>query len=246
MEQQIKQKCEQSLTLPKRHRLQTLASVRSLITNPNTSNSTLSSLLETLIRSLQLQLSDSNSLTRHHELTLLADLSLRHPRFSPLISNSLRSNSLLLSSSSPCLTAATLAVNSDHIDDRFFVSLCFAPSVSVRLWLLRNAERFNIRPHLWFTVCLGFTKDPYPYVREAALDGLVCLSKRGVFEDVDLIQGCYCRAVELLRDHEDWVRCAAVRVVNEWGKMFVACNEGKNRADCSDVLFIQVFGKIIL
>ncbi|KAH9718515.1 protein SIEL [Citrus sinensis] len=213
MEEQIAQNCEQSLSVSKRHSLRALSSIRSLINNPNTSNSTLSSLLETLTRSLQL--TDSDSLTRHHELTLLAGLSLRHPHFSPLISNSLRSNSLLFSSYSPRLAAAAaLAVISDHtVDDRFFVSLCFASSVSVRLWLLRNAERFNVRPHLLFTVCLGLTKDPYPYVREAALNGLVCLLKHVVFEDVDLIQGCCCRAVELLRDHEDCVRCAAVRVL---------------------------------
>lgn len=184
MEEQIAQNCEQSLSISKRHSLRTLSSIRSLINNPNTSNSTLSSLLGTLTRSLQL--TDSDSLPRYHELTLLADLSLRHPNFSPLISSS-----LLSSSSSPRLAAAALAVISDHtVNDRFFVSLAFAPSASVR-------------PHLLFTVCLGFTKDPYPYVRESALNGLVCLSKRVVFEDVDLIQGYCCRAVELLRDHED-------------------------------------------
>ncbi|KAH9669906.1 protein SIEL [Citrus sinensis] len=246
MEEQIAQNCEQSLSVSKRHSLRALSSIRSLINNPNTSNSTLSSLLETLTRSLQL--TDSDSLTRHHELTLLAGLSLRHPHFSPLISNSLRSNSLLFSSSSPRLAAAAaaaLAVISDHtVDDRFFVSLCFASSVSVRLWLLRNAERFNVRPHLLFTVCLGLTKDPYPYVREAALNGLVCLLKHVVFEDVDLIQGCCCRAVELLRDHEDCVRCAAVRVVSEWGKMLIACIDEKNRIDCSDVVFIQLCSMI--
>ncbi|KAH9718512.1 protein SIEL [Citrus sinensis] len=244
MEEQIAQNCEQSLSVSKRHSLRALSSIRSLINNPNTSNSTLSSLLETLTRSLQL--TDSDSLTRHHELTLLAGLSLRHPHFSPLISNSLRSNSLLFSSYSPRLAAAAaLAVISDHtVDDRFFVSLCFASSVSVRLWLLRNAERFNVRPHLLFTVCLGLTKDPYPYVREAALNGLVCLLKHVVFEDVDLIQGCCCRAVELLRDHEDCVRCAAVRVVSEWGKMLIACIDEKNRIDCLDVVFIQLCSMI--
>lgn len=142
MEEQIAQNCEQSLSISKRHSLRTLSSIRSLINNPNTSNSTLSSLLGTLTRSLQL--TDSDSLPRYHELTLLADLSLRHPNFSPLISSSPRSNSLLSSSSSPRLAAAALAVISDHtVNDRFFVSLAFAPSASVRPWLLRNAERLT-------------------------------------------------------------------------------------------------------
>lgn len=85
--------------------------------------------------------------------------------------------------------------------------------MSVRIWLLRNAEKFRIRSSLLFTVFLGFTSDPYPYVREAALDGLVGLSKTGEFESLDAIEGCYCRAVELLKDTEDCVRSAAVRAV---------------------------------
>lgn len=60
---------------------------------------------------------------------------------------------------------------------------------------------------------LGFTRDPYPYVRKAALDGLVKLCKNGDFDDCDVIEGCYCRAVEMLRDAEDCVRCAAIRAV---------------------------------
>lgn len=83
----------------------------------------------------------------------------------------------------------------------------------MRRWLLRNAERFGVGPHVLITVFLGFTKDPYPCVREAALDGLVNLSKSSVFEDRGLVEGCYNRAVELLGDVEACVRCAAVRTV---------------------------------
>lgn len=50
-------------------------------------------------------------------------------------------------------------------------------------------------------------------MRKIALDGLVRLSKPGVIEDPGMIQGCYCRAVELLCDMEDCVRSAAVRAV---------------------------------
>lgn len=85
--------------------------------------------------------------------------------------------------------------------------------MSVRSWLLRNAERFRIGPYLLLTLFLGFTKDPYPYVRKIALDGLVGVSKSGIIEDRIMINGCYCRAIELLGDMEDQVRSAAIRTV---------------------------------
>ncbi|KAJ0088067.1 hypothetical protein Patl1_31451 [Pistacia atlantica] len=246
MEQEILHKCKQTLTsLSKPVSLQTLASVRSLIINPNTSNSTLSSILETLTCFLQLSLPDS--ITRHHTLKLLTDLSFHQPHLSPLIFDSLRSDDSLLSADS----LASLASISDHnpnlalhIDDHFFVSLCFALCVSVRLWLLRNAERFGVRSHLLFTVFLGFTQDPFPYVRRAALDGLLGLCKSRVLEDLDVIKACYCRAVELLRDMEDCVRLAAVRVVSGWGQMLVAYNQEMRGTNFSDAVFTQIFGTL--
>ncbi|KAJ0089195.1 hypothetical protein Patl1_31443 [Pistacia atlantica] len=240
MEQEILHKCEQTLSLSKPLSLQTLASVRSLIINPNTSNSTLSSILETLTCSLQRSLPDS--ITRHHTLKLLTDLSFQQPHLSPLIFDSLRSDDSLLSADSHAALSSISNHNPNlalHIDDHFFVSLCFAPCVSVRLWLLINAERFGVRSHLLFTVFLGFTKDPYPYLRRAALDGLLGLCKSGVLEDLDVIKACYCRAVELLRDMEDCVRLAAVRVVSGWGQMLVAYNQEMRGTNFSDAVFTQ-------
>ncbi|KAL5740300.1 hypothetical protein ACOSQ2_029480 [Xanthoceras sorbifolium] len=250
--QQILQTCEQSLSLSKPLSLQALAAIRSLVNNiPNTSDSTLSSILETLNRSLQVSAPDSLT-SHHHTLKLLTDLSLRHhPRLSRLVFDSLSSGSLsLLSSgsarlSADCLAALVSISEQDpdlvfKVDDRLFVSLCFAPCVTVRLWLLRNAERFGVGTRLLFTVLLGFTKDPYPYVRRVALDGLSGLCKSGVFEDVDVIKGCYCRAVELLLDAEDCVRRATVRVVSEWGQMLVSRCQENNRTDWSDSVFIQL------
>ncbi|KAJ7950055.1 protein SIEL [Quillaja saponaria] len=115
------------------------------------------------------------------------------------------------------------------------VSLCHA-----RLWLLKNAERFCIRPSLLFTVFLGFTKDPYPYVRRVSLDGLVSLSKSGVFEDRSLVEGCFRRAVELLGDMEDCVRSAAVRVVCSWGLMVVAASKPDMKTYWSNEVFAKL------
>lgn len=121
------------------------------------------------------------------------------------------------------------------------MSLCFGPSVTSRLWLLRNAGRFGVQSHMLFTVFFGFTKDPYPYVREAALNGLTGLCRAGVvFDDLGAIEGCFFRAVELLQDMEDCVRHAAVPAVSEWGKMLIAANKEEDKRAWSDVVFIKL------
>lgn len=202
--------------------LSAIASMRSLIINPSTPQPTISSILQTLIRSLQLS---PHKVLLHHTLNLLAHLAIHHASLSHLVFRSVCSHSLL-STQSTRLAVDSLQVlasisesvpavglNMDELDDGFFVSLCFGPSVSARLWLLKNAGHFQIQPSVLFTVFLGFTKDPYPYVRQASLDGLVELSKHGVFEDPSLVDGCYCRAVQLLGDMEDCVRSSAIHVV---------------------------------
>uniref|UniRef100_A0A9I9CKK5 Integrator complex subunit 4/Protein SIEL C-terminal Ig-like domain-containing protein n=1 Tax=Cucumis melo TaxID=3656 RepID=A0A9I9CKK5_CUCME len=126
----------------------------------------------------------------------------------------------------------------NEIDEQSFLSLCFGPSVSIRTWLLNNAERFQLRPSLLFTVFLGFTKDPYPYVRKAALDGLSSLGNT-VFEDGGMIEGCYCRAIELLNDMEDYVRSAAIRVVITWGLMLAAHNP-ERKQQLFDEIFVNL------
>ncbi|KAG6437044.1 hypothetical protein SASPL_101951 [Salvia splendens] len=60
-------------------------------------------------------------------------------------------------------------------------------------------------------ILLWFTMDPYPYIREAALDGLVMVLNDGVVvEDRSLVGGCYFRPAELLFDADISVRRAAV------------------------------------
>ncbi|XVE97156.1 hypothetical protein REPUB_Repub02eG0286900 [Reevesia pubescens] len=245
MEQRVMNSIQQSLNNNDNNgtiTLQTLASLRSLIINPSTSDSTLSSLLHALTRSLQLT---HDSVILHHSLKLLTDLSSHRPHLSPTAIDLLRSDSFL-SSASPRLVGEslsallTLTFSHNDIDASRFVSLCLGPSVSVRLWLLRNVEKFAVRESVLLAVFLGFTRDPYPYVRKAALDGLVKLCKNGDFDDRDVIEGCFCRAVELLRDAEDCVRSAAVRAVGHWGKLLVVSSEERNKQGFSDAVFIQL------
>ncbi|CAK7343728.1 unnamed protein product [Dovyalis caffra] len=249
MEHHVLHTCLQSIndnTKNNPFSLQTLTSLRSLIINPNTSNSTISSILETLTRSLQLS---TNSLTTHHHiLKLLTDLASHRTHLTSQILTSIRTDSLLSAESTQIATESLTSLASiadsdqNEIDDRLFLSLCFsATSVSTRLRLLRNGERLGVGTHVLFSVFLGFTKDPYPYVRKVALDGLLGLCKKGsVFEDISVIEGCYRRAVELLQDNEDCVRSAAIHVVNEWGQMLIAAKEAKDRRDWSNQVFVQL------
>ncbi|KAM1597902.1 hypothetical protein PS2_032759 [Malus domestica] len=224
-----------------------LLPLRSLIVNPSTPGPTITSILETLTRSLRLS---RDPLTIRFTLKLLSDLASRHPHLSSFVFDSVRSH--LLSTGSARVAADSLdalasivesnralAPGIEELDDRLFASLCFSPSCSVRPWLLRNTERFGVQPHLLFTLFLGFTKDPYPNVRKEALDGLVGLSENGVIEDRDMIEGCYFRAVELLNDMEDCVRLAAVRTVCSWGLMLVACIS-EMKAYWSDEVFVKL------
>ncbi|XP_057953512.1 protein SIEL [Malania oleifera] len=249
MEQLVRSTCVHALTVSPN--VQALASARSLIINLSSSDSTLSSLLETLARFLELHGHHHPHLL-HHALTLLADLVHRHSIFSPLVFDLVRKHSLLDGNSTRLVgqslsllaTVAnldrSLVPAMDEIGEGLFLSMCFRPSVSVRLCMLFNAERFRVRPSVLLTVFLGFTKDPYPYVRRLALDGLVGLCKSMVLENRGFIEGCYSRAVELLYDVEDCIRSAAIRAVIEWGLKFVELHAEASRGDWSDVVFIQV------
>ncbi|KAG4152644.1 hypothetical protein ERO13_D04G135400v2 [Gossypium hirsutum] len=242
MELHIINSIQQSLDNNQPLSFQALASLRSLIINPATPDSTLSSVLDALSRSLQL---NRDPVFLHHALKLLSDLASHRPHLSPFALDLLRSDSLF-SSASPRLVGESLSVLlslasiGNDIDAARFVSLCLGPSVSVRQCLLRNAEKLVFRESVLLAVFLGFTRDPYPYVRKEALDGLVKLCKNGDFDDRDVIEGCYCRAVELLRDAENYVRSAAVRAVCEWGRLLVICSEDMNKQDSSDAVFIQL------
>ncbi|KAK7273765.1 hypothetical protein RIF29_14828 [Crotalaria pallida] len=226
--------------------LRTLSVMRSLIINPSTPKPTVTSILQTLTGSLQSAHAASHQ--AHHILKLLFNIAASHPSLSQLVLDSLRSNlpkpstSLAIEGTIESLDA--LASISDQgpvsLDDSLFVSLCFGPSVKSRIWMLKNAGlRFQVRPALLLGVCLGFTKDPYPYVRDASLQGILCLGELGVFEDGSLVKACYQRAVQLLNDMEDCVRLSAVRVVASWGLMLAASN-----ADMKTYWSNEVFAKI--
>ncbi|KZV48740.1 integrator complex subunit 4 [Dorcoceras hygrometricum] len=213
----------------------------SLITNPFTSNPTISSLLDTLILNLQ---NCPNKV-----LPLLATISLKCPQLSSRIISAVQEFIFLPSVRIASLPHALSLLLTDHsytigtdpfCDESLFLSLCFWQCVKSRRWVTKNVGAFHVRPSVLLTVLLGITKDPYPCVRGAALDGLVTLSNHVAIDDKSLVECCYFRATELLFDVQKSVRCAAVRVVCEWGQLLVALNQEKCKRDWSDAVFIQL------
>ncbi|CAG7878081.1 unnamed protein product [Brassica rapa] len=221
--------------------LHTLASIRSLIINADTPFSVISSVLDLLTGLLP----RDDSPILHHVLKLLSDLSLSRNDLAPQIFESILSNLLRLQTSA-AESLAVLASLSERnptaaaIDGEAFASICIGADVSSRMWMLRNAERFDLPSSVLFTLFFGFTKDPYPCIRRVALDGLVYVCEAGGFDHARAVQGCYARAVELLDDDEDSVRSSAVRAVSVWGKVLIASKEDANRRECSDAVFLQL------
>ncbi|KAL1545447.1 protein SIEL-like isoform X1 [Salvia divinorum] len=220
-----------------------LNAVLSLINNPCTSDSTLTTISKTLIFHLQ------NPNSNHQQiLSLLSTLSDHHPRLHREVSAAVNAFILLPSIPIPALPHALSLLdpaNSAALDlfsdESLFLSLCFYECVKTRKWVLRNVSKFRVRPSVLLTILLGFTMDPYPYIREAALDGLVMILNDGVVvEDRSLVGGCYFRAAELLFDADSSVRRSAVSAVSEWGQLNVASNPDECKRDWSDALFLQL------
>ncbi|KAH6777922.1 hypothetical protein C2S51_009234 [Perilla frutescens var. frutescens] len=217
--------------------------VISLITNRCTSDVTIASILEIL--NLHLQNPNSN----HQQiLSLLYTLSHHHPRLRRRIDDVVHAFVLLPSTPTSSLPHALSLLDPADAsalnlfsDESLFLSLCFYECVKTRRWILRNVSKFRVRPSVLLTILLGFTKDPFPYIREAALDGLVNILNNGiVVEDRSLVGGCYFRAVELLFDSESSVRRSAVRAVSDWGQLHVALIPDESKRDWSDALFVQL------
>ncbi|KAF4401381.1 hypothetical protein G4B88_001575 [Cannabis sativa] len=211
---------------------QSLSRIRALILSPSTPHSTITSIFQTLARSLELY---RDSVILHQTLKLLSDLSSHRPQFSRLVFDSVRSCSLLSSASAHIASQALDVIVSiaerdpasvpavNELDDDGFFPFAVLPSIPVRTTMASEERR----------------EDPYPCVRRAALDGLVRLSESNVIEDEDMVRGCYNRAVDLLRDMEDSVRSAAVRAVCAWGLVLAASNP-ETKLQCSDELFVKV------
>nr|GEV13805.1 hypothetical protein [Tanacetum cinerariifolium]GEY73712.1 hypothetical protein [Tanacetum cinerariifolium] len=238
MEQKLLSSFEQVLnTRPQITSLQPFSMARSLIVNPSTSDQTISSIIQTLET-----LSKKPQYYLLTVITLLYEISATRPHFTTNITTILHSLSVHRPTIPPSAAALALSLvpTFSNMTEGLFLSLCFSQCVSVRQRLLTNANKFDVRPSILLTMLLWFTKDPYPFVRKAALDGLIGLCKCIVVEDRGMVEGCYLRGVEMLGDTYECVRCSAVEMVSEWGKILVETSKDEIKRDWSDVVYVQL------
>lgn len=117
-----------------------------------------------------------------------------------------------------CIAANALAVldslgEYDLLDEELVISLASSPIVSVRLRIVEilGLKLDVLRPELMMRVLLGVSTDIYPSVRNSAVRALVGLLKRDGLN----LKCVYDRGVELLRDEDELVRLAAVKLVKD-------------------------------
>ncbi|KAI3973165.1 hypothetical protein MKX01_020900 [Papaver californicum] len=211
--------------------IQSLSSIMLLIINPSTSKNIISAVFETLTQCLhqlpqQEQTLENQFQYQNHYLKLL---------FESL------SVILTIAEHDGNLVSAII-----EYDENVIIELCFDSSVSVRYWILKNMFRFGIRDEILVGVLLEFINDPYPYVRNIALNGLVRLSKSVVeFKNGGLTAEGYDRAVDLFVDRNDCVRAAAIRVVCEWGQMLPDSSIEVGEQDWFDSVFVQIMLELL-
>lgn len=108
------------------------------------------------------------------------------------------------------------------LDGDLVLSLVRSSSVAVRSRILdllvssiyKSRGSVILGHNCLFRVFLALTVDLYPSLRIAAINGLIALCKEiGADADSLIVRCCYNRAVELLKDEDELVRSAAVRLV---------------------------------
>ncbi|KAI4318958.1 hypothetical protein MLD38_032610 [Melastoma candidum] len=193
--------------------LTTLATLRSLIINPNTPNPLLSSLFQTLTL--------PSGQSTPHSPPLLLTLALVHPTFSPLVVCSLLNAPYPLSLPSLSSLRALSPASFAALDDHSFTALCWSDDSGVRKWVVDHVGLFSgVERRVIGMVLTGMSGDPFPEVRRGALEGLVRLKLLGGLgsDEDEIVKGCFWRGVELLTDVDSSVRQAAVRVTWERSK----------------------------
>ncbi|KAL6010627.1 hypothetical protein ACLOJK_001063 [Asimina triloba] len=204
-----------------------ISSVRAFIFPPSSpSEATVRRAIDGL--SLYLNLYDPVHL--HQTLNLLRQISLLHPPFSPLVISSVLSflhhrqptaagDRLLLDALVTLVSASAHGCSGGSLPataGSILSSLLSSPTAAIRLRALKlmllmvNSDSCsNYRNAL-----LGFLKDPYPLVRRAALDGLVCVSKMDSVGMCSLMtEGMYGCIVQLLLEEDEVVRLGAIRML---------------------------------
>lgn len=198
--------------------LKALALARSLLTNPSSAPSAVLSAVETLTQTLDTRRRSNQDLTfSRHVIKVIGDAAAIHRSLIPTAIDSIRP---FLNGDNHIAADALAVLDSlgeySVLDEDVVISLASSSIVSVRSRIVEIlvGNLSLLRPELMVRVLLGISTDLYPLLRKAAVDGLVELLKRdGDWADGAVAKCCYDCAVELLKDEEELVRSAAVRLV---------------------------------
>ncbi|XP_072997991.1 protein SIEL isoform X2 [Typha latifolia] len=239
-------------------RIRALSTARSLITNPSSAASTVSSAVETLIVSLS-HFSDDASFLRL-AISLLAEAATIHRCFAVSVISAVRpflDGRDHLAADAVAALASIAGSSAEEgfslvesiFDENLVISLATSPIFAVRsrilgllVYSIGRAKTSAILGHKsLLQVFLGIAIDLYPSVRRSALDGLVALCKEaGVDVNSLAVECCYDRAVEALKDEDELVRSAAVRLASLCAEMFAAREKAMDYSEQIDMIFVQL------
>ncbi|XP_072976272.1 protein SIEL isoform X2 [Typha angustifolia] len=239
-------------------RIRALSTARSLITNSSSAASTVSSAVETLIVSLS-HFSDDASFLRL-AISLLAEAATIHRCFAVSVISAVRpfldGRDHLAADAVAALASIAGSSAEDGFslvesvfDENLVISLATSPIFAVRsrildllVYSIGRAKTSAILGHKsLLQVFLGIAIDLYPSVRRSALDGLVALCKEaGVDVNSLAVECCYDRAVEALKDEDELVRSAAVRLASLCAEMFAAREKAMDYSEQIDMIFVQL------
>ncbi|KAJ8476741.1 hypothetical protein OPV22_020468 [Ensete ventricosum] len=244
-----------------RGRIQALYSARSLIGNPDSTESTRRSVVDALVASLRHHQDDAAFV--HHALKLLGDAAVLCRPFTHSVVAAVRpfldGGHSLTADAVAALSSVAEADNgsggegfslvASALDGDRILSLASSPIVAVRSQVLDLLVRSMERGRFWdsfghhttIQVFLGLAMDLYPLVRKRAVDGIIAVL-RAAAGDVDrlIVECCYDRAVVLLKDEEKLVRLAAVKLISECGELFAASQGETEHSEQMDVVFVQL------
>ncbi|CAL9119646.1 unnamed protein product [Musa textilis] len=244
-----------------RGRIQALCSARSLIANPDSTESTRRSVVDALVASVRHHQDDPAFV--HHALKLLGDAAVLCRPFAHSVVAAVRpfldGGHSLTADAVASLASVVEADNggggegfslvASALDGDRILSLASSPIVAVRSQVLdllvRSVERGrfwdSFGHHTTIQVFLGLAMDLYPLVRKRACDGIIALLREAA-GGVDrlIVECCYDRAVVLLKDEEKLVRLTAVKLISECGELFAASQEETEHSEQMDVVFVQL------
>ncbi|XP_020108829.1 protein SIEL isoform X2 [Ananas comosus] len=234
-----------------------LAIARALMANRDSSDTTRRSTADALVRALADHGSDASFL--RGALYFLGEAAALHPSLAPAVLSAVRSfldgPDRLAADALAALAAIARSSSmgfsfvASVLDGDLVLSLVRSSSVAVRSRILdllvssiyKSRGSVILGHNCLFRVFLALTVDLYPSLRIAAINGLIALCKEiGADADSLIVRCCYNRAVELLKDEDELVRSAAVRLVSSCRELFRVGAKGTDSSEQTELIFVQL------